>query len=316
MSIASATVVKITNFEGAWSSSVSYGAGDVVTYKGASYVALLGSKNVLPTDTTDWALLDAPGATGPQGPQGPVGPAGAQGPGGAAGAAGPAGPAGVAGPAGATGAAGTPGATGAAGPAGPAGAAGPTGPAGPVGPAGAPGLQGPAGSSGTLANVVDSVGNVLGPWLPYTTAGEGVLMTVSGQQFIAPIGPQGFNGSAANGDAFNGKIYFSSTDCSGPPLNVAAYSGNVGMMPIAVPLPLGGNAFGSVGPVTYLFSAVNGGTVATTAAYSYLLSSASGCQNSPDNSGGFVPVTSGYAAGVMGPVDLSVYVPPFSLQAP
>src|SRR5437016_5407071 len=74
---ASAVNVNITNFRGAWVSTASYGAGVVVTYNGASYICLVGNKGVAPnTNTTDWAILDAPGATGPTGPAGPQGPAG------------------------------------------------------------------------------------------------------------------------------------------------------------------------------------------------------------------------------------------------
>jgi Protein of unknown function (DUF1566)/Collagen triple helix repeat (20 copies) len=111
-----------------------------VTFNGASYICLVENRHVQPnTNTGDWALLDAPGATGatgPQGAQGPTGAVGAAGPQGNAGAQGPIGPAGPAGPAGAAGAAGAAGPQGAAGTQGPQGNAGAQGSAGPQGPAG------------------------------------------------------------------------------------------------------------------------------------------------------------------------------------
>ena len=122
-----ATNVAITNFRAAWSASVSYGAGAVITYNGASYISLVGGNvGVVPTSsTTNWAILDAPGAPGAIGPQGPTGPTGAKG---------------------ATGAAGATGATGLAGPTGPQGSAGAKGAIGATGPAGAIGLTGSTGA--------------------------------------------------------------------------------------------------------------------------------------------------------------------------
>ena len=145
-SATAATSIAITNFRGAWLSTPSYGAGAVVTYNGASYICLVGNTNVIPSsNTTDWAILDAPGlpgATGATGPQGPPGPTGAKG---ATGATGPQGPAGLTG---AKGAAGPAGPAGAVGPQGPAGAQGPAGPIGPPGPTGAMGPQGLTGATG------------------------------------------------------------------------------------------------------------------------------------------------------------------------
>ena len=80
--------VAIKDFEGTWSSTVSYSTGSVVTYDGASYIALTTSKNVKPTSSSkDWSVLGSPGATGKQGPAGPAGPKGPQGPQGPAGLA-------------------------------------------------------------------------------------------------------------------------------------------------------------------------------------------------------------------------------------
>lgn len=109
-------------FRGAYSSSVSYSAGDGVSYEGAGYVSL-GSNNLgnAPDQNPSvWGKFAAgtPGPAGPQGvagPQGPIGPAGPAGPPGATGATGLMGPQG---PQGATGPAGAPGATGPQGPAG------------------------------------------------------------------------------------------------------------------------------------------------------------------------------------------------------
>lgn len=142
---APAAAVSVANlvFQGAWTRTTAYATGAIVTYKGASYVSLARNTGVTPgSNANDWALLDAPGATGPQGPPGaagPAGPQGLQGPAGAPGATGATGPAGPIGPAGAKGVAGPAGpkgATGAQGPQGPAGATGPAGPAGATGPAG------------------------------------------------------------------------------------------------------------------------------------------------------------------------------------
>jgi hypothetical protein len=130
-----ATGITITSFRGAWASSASYLPGTVVTRTSASYICLVQNKNVAPeTNTTDWAILDAPGAkgatgaTGPIGPEGPMGPQGPKGATGAQGATGATGPKGSTGAQGAAGPQGPQGATGAAGPQGPQGATGPAGP--------------------------------------------------------------------------------------------------------------------------------------------------------------------------------------------
>jgi hypothetical protein len=97
--------IKITDYEGAWSSSANYGAGTIVTYNGATYISLVnGNHNLAPnSSTTKWGLVDIPGPPGPQGPAGPKGAAGATGQTGATGAQGPQGSQGAQGPAGATG---------------------------------------------------------------------------------------------------------------------------------------------------------------------------------------------------------------------
>lgn len=53
-------------YMGTWSSSQSYQPGQVVYYEGASYVAILGSTNVVPTSSTSyWGILS--GVTGTSG---------------------------------------------------------------------------------------------------------------------------------------------------------------------------------------------------------------------------------------------------------
>ncbi len=136
-----ATAIPITNFRAAWPSTSTYGAGAVITYNGASYISLVGRDIGIPPDsnTTNWAILDAPGATGATGP---IGPQGSAGPTGATGATGAQGPQGLMGPPGPLGPAG------AAGPQGPTGAQGPAGPAGSTGATEATGATGPPRLSG------------------------------------------------------------------------------------------------------------------------------------------------------------------------
>jgi hypothetical protein len=135
--LASAAIsIPITNFRGAWDSTVTYAEGAVVSFGTQSYICVVKNKNVTPTNPTAWAMLDAAG------PQGPVGLPGAQGATGPAGPAGPQGPIGAAGPMGATGAPGIAGPVGPVGPAGAAGAQGPSGSAGSQGPQGVPGTNG------------------------------------------------------------------------------------------------------------------------------------------------------------------------------
>jgi hypothetical protein len=204
-----ATNVLIKNFRGVWVSSVTYTPGQVVTYKGASYICLVNNTDVLPNaDTGDWSILDAPGAKGATGPVGPIGPTGATGPTGPTGPGGPQGPMGPPGATGATGATGPAGATGARGPTGSQGA---QGPAGPQGPQGAPG---PA----AYGTVIDANGVVVGLWTPsvnITQGPEGALLTVSNQHVNVPIFDNG-----AGVEFFSLGLYYQSTDCTGPPRNL------------------------------------------------------------------------------------------------
>lgn len=96
-------------YTGVWRAAKTYTQGDVVRYKGGSYVALGRSTGKSPTKKTYWGLIARDGSTGA---------------------------------AGAAGARGDQGATGAQGPRGETGPAGPTGPTGPRGPAGEPGVSG------------------------------------------------------------------------------------------------------------------------------------------------------------------------------
>lgn len=86
------------SYEGAWLRPQRYVRGDVVTFRGASYIALRDNRRVQPGSDgsdADWGLLALPGkdgrngAEGPEGPRGPRGVAGAQGETGATGPRGP-----------------------------------------------------------------------------------------------------------------------------------------------------------------------------------------------------------------------------------
>ena len=100
-------------YMGEWERPTRYQRGDIVTFRGNSYVALQRNRRSRPVvgeSTEDWGLLAArgargragqdgeDGARGPRGAIGPSGPAGADGAMGPVGATGPAGPAGPRGP--------------------------------------------------------------------------------------------------------------------------------------------------------------------------------------------------------------------------
>src|SRR6267154_37003 len=60
--VAAAPINYAMVFYGGWSSSTSYKPGYVVTYNGARYLCLVANGGVTPSsNTTDWAILDAPG---------------------------------------------------------------------------------------------------------------------------------------------------------------------------------------------------------------------------------------------------------------
>lgn len=103
-------VRKVADFSpiprGAWSSSITYKRGNVVTRNGSSYIAKRETVADTPESSpNDWQLIasigntGATGATGPTGPQGSTGATGAQGPQGVQGDIGPTGPSGAVGPA-------------------------------------------------------------------------------------------------------------------------------------------------------------------------------------------------------------------------
>lgn len=106
------------SWKGNWDVSTAFKKGDAVAYQNSSYIALLDNTGVVPTNTTNWALLAKKGAVGAVGATGPAGPAG---------------PIGATGPKGSKGDPGLTGATGATGATGPVGAIGPAGPQGPSG---------------------------------------------------------------------------------------------------------------------------------------------------------------------------------------
>jgi hypothetical protein len=61
---------------GFWSSSATYQPGDVVSYKGSSYVAIAPNSATKPSNASDWMLMAKMGATGATGPKGDPGPPG------------------------------------------------------------------------------------------------------------------------------------------------------------------------------------------------------------------------------------------------
>lgn len=64
------------SIRGAWSSSVAYQRGDVVTLSGQTWLALSASTNVTPAEGSTWTLSAAKGATGTSGSNGTAGASG------------------------------------------------------------------------------------------------------------------------------------------------------------------------------------------------------------------------------------------------
>ena len=154
-----------------------YSKGQVVTYKGSTYIVNNDSPTGVPGESPDYELIAAAGLQGPQGLVGPTGATGVQG------EIGPQGPQGVVGPTGAQGLIGPTGATGVQGEVGPQG---PQGLVGPTGATGAQGLIGPTGATGAqgLIGPTGATGvGLIGP-----TGATGV------QGEIGPQGPQGLVG--------------------------------------------------------------------------------------------------------------------------
>jgi hypothetical protein len=209
---AAAVSVSVTSFRGVWVSTAMYTAGQVVTYKGASYICLVKNTNVLPNaNTGDWAILDAPGAkgaTGATGPQGSTGPAGPQGP---------------------TGTQGAMGSPGLAGPVGPQGPAGARGAMGSQGVAGTPGVQGPAGPQGPPGTggvlVIDNNGATVGKFVE-----GGAIMTIKSQTAILGIQSKFFgagNNAQPIGFSIGGveslQFFHLASDCTDARLFIVAF---------------------------------------------------------------------------------------------
>jgi len=74
-------------WHGAWSPTVNYDIGSVVSFLGTDYLGIArpNSGHAPNTSPAWWSPLGAAGAPGPAGPQGPAGPAGPQGPAGSVG---------------------------------------------------------------------------------------------------------------------------------------------------------------------------------------------------------------------------------------
>ncbi|KAA3452731.1 hypothetical protein C7I87_00700 [Mesorhizobium sp. SARCC-RB16n] len=66
-------------WKGTYVASTAYAVKDVVSYNGSSYINILASTGVVPTNTTYWAPVAIKGDQGVQGVQGVVGPVGPQG---------------------------------------------------------------------------------------------------------------------------------------------------------------------------------------------------------------------------------------------
>ena len=67
-------------YKGEFSLSISYTVNDVVYYNGSSYICILSSLNILPTNNLYFNLIALKGDQGPQGVQGITGPTGQTGP--------------------------------------------------------------------------------------------------------------------------------------------------------------------------------------------------------------------------------------------
>ncbi|MGG7323814.1 exosporium glycoprotein BclB-related protein [Clostridium baratii] len=162
-----------------------YRIGQVVTYKGSTYIVNNDSPTGVPGESQDYQLIAAAGLQGPQGLVGATGPTGVQG------EIGPQGPQGLVGPTGATGAQGLIGPTGATGVQGEIGPQGPQGLVGPTGATGAQGLIGPTGATGVQGEI--------GPQGPQGLVGP---TGATGAQGL--IGPTGATGVGLSGIvAFN-----------------------------------------------------------------------------------------------------------------
>ena len=204
--------VKLGSYYGKWASTVTYAAGDVVTFSNTTYLSLIpANKNKNPkTVVAAWQVLGL-GATGPQGPQGIAGPQGLRGIQGLTGLQGLKGDTGIQGVAGLTGAKGDQGNIGAQGLRGIQGLTGlqglkgDTGIQGVIGLTGAKGDQGVVGPQGPQGIAGDT--GAIGPQGP--KGDQGVVGTQGPQGEIGPKGdtgavgaqgPQGIPGIGVKGD--------------------------------------------------------------------------------------------------------------------
>lgn len=239
-------------FRGVYLPSITYAAGDGVSYDGAGYVSLVN-------DNLGKTPEQAPEAWGKfaAGSQGPAGVAGPQGPTGLVGPIGPIGATGAQGPAGPQGATGPQGSTGSQGPAGPVGATGATGLQGSIGPPGATGATGATGLTGP-----QGIAGVAGP---------------AGAQ-----GPQGPAGVSFKGAWSSAQSYVANDAVSYDGSTYIALATSAGARPDATPsawaLLAQGGAAGATGPAGAV-ATVSIGTVTTAPAGTPAMVTNSGTAN-------------------------------------
>ena len=206
-----------------------YAANDVVSYNGASYVALVANDaSSNPDAGAPWALFAA------QGPQGLAGATGATGPAGPQGVPGDVGPQGSKGDTGATGPQGSQGAQGDAGSIGPMGPQGPTGPQGPKGDTGANG-QGVTDKGnfvlnnvgGYVANDVVSFGSASYVAMQANAAGANPDSDPTNWAVFAAQGPKGDTGATGPAGAQGPAGPQGSTGADGAP-GAAGAQGPIG----------------------------------------------------------------------------------------
>ncbi len=191
-------------YQGAYSFTTNYAAGDVVVWQGGSWASLHDANhgNTPDSSPTDWGALTSQGPQGVTGATGTQGPVGPQGP---AGQVGSAGPQGLTGPVGSTGPQGAPGRDGT------------QGPQGDIGPAGAQGPAGPVGLTwqGTYSFITNYATNDAVAWqgqtwlslhntnhgnTPDSSPTDWTLLAAQGA--VGPAGAQGFTGATgAQGNA-------------------------------------------------------------------------------------------------------------------
>jgi hypothetical protein len=212
--------VKVGSYVGTWKASITYAAGDLITYSDKTFLSLAKNKNKNPNfNPKVWQVLggvgvDGVGLIGPQGIQGIQGVTATQGPIGLPGLQGVAGPIGLTGLDGAKGIQGTTGLIG------PAGVAGTDGVDGVIGSQGLPGAQGVAGSKGdtglqgaTGTNGIDGATGSQGLPGVQGIAGSIGLIGPAGAAGASGIdgarGPQGLKGDT--GSAGTGSFTYSNT---------------------------------------------------------------------------------------------------------